>query len=48
MLGDTGEGLGEVGDEVERRLADVLFVPALVGLEPCPVVVGCEVLQEGE
>ena len=48
VLGDSAEWIGEVVDEVERRLADDGFEAILVGLEPLPLVVLLEVAKESE
>ena len=46
MWADLLERSGEVVDELERRLPDILFIGVLVGLEPVAVVVLGEILEE--
>ena len=45
---DLDQALGELIDEVERRLSHVRLVPILVGMEPVPFVVGGEFGKEDE
>ncbi len=45
---DLGQARPEIADELLRRMAQLLLVALLVGLEPLAVVVGLEVAQELE
>jgi hypothetical protein len=48
MAADLLQAVADVGDELQRRVSDICFVPGLVGEKPVPIVVARKLAQEPE